>query len=407
MKFDKMRRAFGGILAMAMPVPFAAGVASCSSSEGVTGDASTGGSAGSTGSGGQSAGGAGSGGQSGMHAGGASGAAGNAGQTGSGGAHAGGASGAGGAGGAHGTGGERDAAVDAGFNSCGERIYVSPIFGTGCGQHECFPLEGGAFPGDASTLPGTSPTCERLCGHTATSSGVYTSCEPAVLGGAPVIKCQRPLCEGRRPAGLESNDVEHITTLRAYLCEMARLEAASVPAFRRLRRELVAHGAPRRLVRAAERAARDEVRHARMTRALARRYGGVVAPPVIRDEPVRDWEAIATENAVEGCVRETFGALLATWQARYARDPDIRAAMTRIARDETRHAALSLEVEAWSQRRLCRAARQRVAEARRVAMADLAASTDQLDAEARAALGLPTAAGARALATSLSVVLAG
>ena len=53
---------------------------------------------------------------------------------------------------------------------------------------------------------------------------------------------------------------------------------------------------------------------------------------------MRELEAIAIENAVEGCVRESFGALLATWQAKTAGDARVRAAMKRIARDETRHA---------------------------------------------------------------------
>ena len=51
---------------------------------------------------------------------------------------------------------------------------------------------------------------------------------------------------------------------------------------------------------------------------------------------------IARENAEEGCVRETFGALLAAHQAAYACDPEVREVMTRIAGDELRHAALAL-----------------------------------------------------------------
>jgi hypothetical protein len=57
--------------------------------------------------------------------------------------------------------------------------------------------------------------------------------------------------------------------------------------------------------------------------------------------PARSLEELAVENAVEGCVRETYGALTAIWQARTAKDPSVAAAVRRIARDETRHAALS------------------------------------------------------------------
>ena len=397
MKHSELRRVFNGILALTLPLPLAATMASCSGSNGTgaEGDASTGGasvggqgSGGALNSGGQSAG------TGGVHSGGV------------GGQHAGGSSGAGGA---NGTGGARntsDASTDsgnpdAGFNSCGERIVVNPLFGAGCGQSECFPLEPGTFPADAGTvLPGTSPTCQRLCG-----AGTFVNCQPAVVSEVPMIKCQRPLCEGRRPSGLSPGDVGDVTTLPVYLTEMARLEAASVFAFRRLRRELIAHRAPLRLVRAAGRAARDEVRHARMTSALARRCGGVVRAPVIRSEPARTWEAVLTENAVEGCVRETFGALLGTWQARAAADPYIRAAMERIARDETRHAALAHAVDAWGKTRLDRAARKRVDEARKAAEAELADSTDDLTPSARAALGLPTPVEARFLAKSLNAEL--
>jgi hypothetical protein len=74
---------------------------------------------------------------------------------------------------------------------------------------------------------------------------------------------------------------------------------------------------------------------------------------------------------VEGCVRETFGALVAHYQSSRARDPELRAALARIARDETRHAALSWALHAWLDRRLDRAARERVKAAKQAAAAQL------------------------------------
>jgi hypothetical protein len=153
---------------------------------------------------------------------------------------------------------------------------------------------------------------------------------------------------------------------------MGDLEAASVDAFLRLRDELAAHGARPALVREASLAARDEVRHARAVAKLAARYGA--APPERRRVErlaVRDLESVALENAVEGCVRETYGALVATWQGRAARDAAVARAMRRIARDETRHAALAWAVARWAEPRLSRAGRRRVVEARRSARASL------------------------------------
>jgi hypothetical protein len=183
---------------------------------------------------------------------------------------------------------------------------------------------------------------------------------------------------------------------------MARLEAASVHAFRHLRRELVAHGAPKRLVRAAERAARDEIQHERMTRALARRYRAVAVDPEVEGRGIRSLESIAVENAAEGCVREAFGALVACWQAQLAADPVIRGAMKRIARDETRHAALAFEVDAWARGRLDASARTRVEEARRQAFEDLCARSGEAPIALRAPLGLPTQEQSRVLLSHMA-----
>ena len=241
--------------------------------------------------------------------------------------------------------------------------------------------------------------CNAACG-----SGVWASCRPFDEAGASLIDCQDDCTGvGRRPEGLAATPAPAIrgAPLGVYLAEMARLEAASIDAFRRLRLELAAHAAPRRLVRAAARAGRDEMRHARMTAALARRHGVVPVPPRVVPGAVRDLESIARENAVEGCVHEGFGALVATFQARTARDPVIRAVMTRIAPDETRHGELAFAIDAWMRGRLDRGARRRVDDARRIALEGLAAGGSERPAELREALGLPSRPQRRALAVGL------
>jgi hypothetical protein len=101
-----------------------------------------------------------------------------------------------------------------------------------------------------------------------------------------------------------------------------------------------------------------------MTR-LARAHGCEPARPFVARTPSRALVETAMENAREGCVRETFGALLATWQSAHARDRHVASAMKRIAADETRHAALAWAVADWMTRRLHAKARRRVASARR------------------------------------------
>jgi hypothetical protein len=152
---------------------------------------------------------------------------------------------------------------------------------------------------------------------------------------------------------------------------MAYLEAASVSAFERLTRELEAYGAPDRLRTASRRAAQDEIRHARVTKRLAQGAGASVARVQVEPGEVRSLEDMAIENAVEGCVRETFGAAVAMIQAERAGDVQVRRVMKRISLDETRHAELSWAVARWLEPRLDRDSRRRVREAREQAIAAL------------------------------------
>jgi len=194
----------------------------------------------------------------------------------------------------------------------------------------------------------------------------------AADGEAIKIDCNKCSGVGRRPAGLARPRPRRAgSALGAYFASAAHLEAASVHAFERLAEELESHGVESDLVGAARRSARDEVRHARVTSRLARRFGG--EPPAVRVAPKRrrSLAAVALENAVEGCVRETFGALMATCQARSAGDAEIRRVMERIAVDETRHAALAWEIARAIEPRLDERARRRVASARARAIAKL------------------------------------
>lgn len=196
--------------------------------------------------------------------------------------------------------------------------------------------------------------------------------------------------EGLRFAGRASTDTDEIG---AQLAAMAELEAASVPAFERLARELAMHGAPDDLVRRAQVAMRDEVRHATAMTALAARFGHVPRAVDVPQLPCRPLAAIARENAVEGCVREAYGALVATYQAESAM-PELRTAFRAIARDERRHAALAEDVHAWIMAALDAPAREAIEAARRDTEHELRASLAELPP--CPSLGIP--GGARAVA---------
>jgi len=159
----------------------------------------------------------------------------------------------------------------------------------------------------------------------------------------------------------------------AWFARLCQLEAASVPAFETLERELGEAGAPRTLGLAAAAAARDERRHTRMAARLARRFGAQPGRPRVAPTQARGLAALAEENAVEGCVREAYGAALAFVQAATATEPLVRASMRAIAADETRHAALAWAVHDWLEPRLDAPAMRRVRAARAAAVAELRA----------------------------------
>ncbi|WP_236517047.1 ferritin-like domain-containing protein [Sandaracinus amylolyticus] len=200
-------------------------------------------------------------------------------------------------------------------------------------------------------------------------------------------------CAGRRPEGLEpARGVRGPSAVGRYLAEIARLEASAVIAFEVMERELLALGAPEALLRAVREARADEVRHAEVMGALARARGARVEAPVVPSRPLRDALAIALENAVEGCVRETFGAIVGLHQATCAQDPALRDAMRVIAEDELRHADLSWQLAAWLEPRLDDAARAEVDRARARALVALRAEVAiDPDPELARAAGLPSA----------------
>jgi len=294
--------------------------------------------------------------------------------------------------------------------------YVDADGGTVAG-----PASGDAGVGDAAT---TGPlNCQALCLQPIIGRCLgweIESCERADPSGATIacryvdtqcpdmLPLPRTTC-GRRTDGVApASAVGDDATGRA-LAQMAALEAASIPAFARLGRELAAHGAPASLRRSVERARRDEVRHAATMRGLARAHGAAVGRVTGRAAGgVRPLATLAIENAVEGCVRETWGAAVARFQAERAVDPALRRAMATIARDEARHAALAWRVHVWAQTKLDATARAACARALREEVSALRRELDGCfdDATARA-LGVPTGAAARALAGAIDGALWG
>jgi hypothetical protein len=249
----------------------------------------------------------------------------------------------------------------------------------------------------------TQQQCQTICPQPMNVTG----CQVENSNGGPgAVNCFYACGTGRAFEGMTRVASSERSPIAAYLADVAYLESAAVEAFDILVQELEAHGAPAALVLAARTAREDEVRHARMTEKLAKARGASVHAPQGAPREVRALVDIAIDNAAEGCVRETFGALLAQHQGAHAADRSLRRAMKQIAEDETRHAELSWALAAWLDGRLTESERERVKEARDRAVEEVFASAaGEVPAEVEYLAGVPKPIVARAMLTSLRAEL--
>jgi hypothetical protein len=250
----------------------------------------------------------------------------------------------------------------------------------------------------------TQAECDKVCGPKGTP-GQYWGCSAYLLADLPGPSFSCYTCvAGRRPQGYA--DAMLAPTVAGWLAHAADLERVSIDAFRILRRELLHHGAPSVLVERAIVAEADEVRHAHVLGELARRAGATVAGTPVHHGAARSLVDIALENAVEGCIRETYGALVAGFQAEHARRTDVRRVMKQIYRDETTHAELAWSVHAWIMSELSTTDRERVTNAMDSAITELGlAARSPTAPELVEALGLPRPQDAARLVDGLAAHL--
>jgi hypothetical protein len=254
--------------------------------------------------------------------------------------------------------------------------------------------------------------CRRLCENDA-----ILTCRPEEgftdAGGDPrQVRCVvqvKSYCEGRRHAVNRSRAWgKGPSPSAAWLARAAHDEAGSVAAFLALRTELARLGAPHGLLRRTLRAAAEEVTHARSLGRLARARGGRSVPlSFARSGSRRSAPRIARENAIEGCVNETFAALMAARQAAHARDRDVRRAFAAIANDELAHAELAWDIHRFLGEQLDERGRRSVRKAMRAASERLIETVGEpsLSQRARLDLGLPDPAEAVSLSRGLAAHL--
>jgi hypothetical protein len=199
---------------------------------------------------------------------------------------------------------------------------------------------------------------------------IFVDATGAIREREKVVSHRHDISDPCHPLGRRPEDFADIEA-RGWLRAMHH-EAESVRAFERIARELRAHGAPDELCEAAAQAACDERDHAERCARLA----GARATIASDELGVRSLVELAIDNASEGCVGESYAALVAATQARTAADAVVRAHYAEIATDELAHAALAHAIAGWVDGQLTPAERARVRAAREAALVELAAAAD-------------------------------
>jgi hypothetical protein len=265
----------------------------------------------------------------------------------------------------------------------------------------------------AADTAGTMLSDQEICAMVCSIAGYdYQTCTIGAIDGSDqiAVDCSgvSQCIAGRRHACVRSHgDAAGTSPAATWLARAAHDEAASVHAFIILGDELLAHDAPSDLLARIATAADDERRHAALVTDLAQRHGAVVPMPIITPTPTRDLLALAVENMVEGCVGETWAALVAAHQSHHAQTPELRDLFKNIAADETRHAELAWSIHTWLIGQLSAAGQAMVATARRQAVHQLRTSLPALDEPALLALGVPDRPTALHLIAGLNTALWG
>jgi len=273
-----------------------------------------------------------------------------------------------------------------------DMTHVSCEFGSGVSETRCLTRESmeNTAAGDCGQIPvEPAPTADEVaakfldngclaaqaacdgCCNPAATEGVpmgdgsccYEYCtgsccgRPLVIGGVPRVASVTPrsdwgdVLDAGRPPSL--GDAVQRRIADAWLMD-ARMEHASIASFARFGLELLSFGAPAELVELCQRAALDEVAHARACFAMAERYHGSPRGPAPLDVSGATAASTLRESVraalAEGCVGETRAAGLAAHALRDVRDTAAKATLERIARDEAQHAQLAWRFVAWALR---------------------------------------------------------
>lgn len=142
------------------------------------------------------------------------------------------------------------------------------------------------------------------------------------------------------------------SALAAQWRENGRTEHASIAAFAKLTLDLVALGAPPKLIADAQRDALDELRHTELCFSVARALDGKAESPgpfpaARSASGGSGFGQLAVDSLVDGALHEGVSARVIAQLVKRCEDPATREVLRELAADEGRHAAHGWDVVEW------------------------------------------------------------
>lgn len=129
-------------------------------------------------------------------------------------------------------------------------------------------------------------------------------------------------------------------------------EHASIASFARHTLQLMTTEAPALLLMGAQKAALDEIKHAKMCYGIAEAFLGENIRPSSLDVDgsvkSQNKEEVIQSVINEGCIGETIAAVRAQLASQYATQPIVKDSLETIAADESNHAQLAWNTIKWS-----------------------------------------------------------
>ena len=152
------------------------------------------------------------------------------------------------------------------------------------------------------------------------------------------------------PPTLANDSINQVIAME--FSEQGEGEHASVASFARHTLQLLNIGAPSELLMSSQKAAIDEIRHAKMCYGLAAAFFGLDVQPSsldIEGSVKSSSKGEIIQSVInEGCIGETIAAVRAQLGSQYAKQPMVKDALARIAVDESSHAQLAWNTVQWA-----------------------------------------------------------